>query len=144
MSTQSTCPYCMPRDTFPFGKWIYDLPMSHVYLFHEQSKYGRCILGCKKHVNDISELSDEERNQFFADLNLVCKAVDQCYHPGKINFGSYYDTGRHLHIHIVPKYKEQEEWGTTFTMNPGKIFLRDMDADTMARELVAVIRSLGG
>lgn len=29
-------------------------------------------------------------------------------------------------------------------MNPGKIFLRDMDADTMARELVAVIRSLGG
>ena len=30
----------------------------------------------------------------------------------------YGDTGCHLHMHLVPKYKDQFEWGGTFAMDP--------------------------
>ena len=142
MSENNACPYCKSNQNFPYGRYICDLQMSKVYLFHEQSKYGRCILACKHHVSDITQLSEEERSQYFSDLNTLCIAMNQCFHPGKINFGSYYDTGRHLHIHVVPKYADGDEWGTTFTMNPEKIFLSDMDADSMADNLLNAFNRL--
>ena len=27
----------------------------------------------------------------------------------------------HLHVHVVPKYKDQVEWGDVFAMNPHKV-----------------------
>lgn len=136
------CPYCGDIETFPYGKWICDLPMSRVYLFHEQSKPGRCILGCREHVNDITDLTAEERNAYFADLSTVSQAIQNLYHPGKVNYGSYYDTGHHLHIHIVPKYAGQDEWQDVFTMNPAKVMLKDVDSEKMTADLRAEIARL--
>ena len=37
-----------------------------LYVFKEQSKRGRVILAHKKHVSELIELTDEERNDYFA------------------------------------------------------------------------------
>lgn len=136
------CPYCIGGEAFPYGKPICDLSMSNVYLFHEQSKYGRCILGCKEHVNDVTDLSAKEREAYFSDMAIVSKAIQNLYHPGKVNYGSYYDTGRHLHFHLVPKYEGQDEWQEVFTMNPAKVTLADVDSEKMVAELRAEILRL--
>jgi diadenosine tetraphosphate (Ap4A) HIT family hydrolase len=136
------CPYCAGGQEFPYGTPICQLSMSDVYLFHEQSKPGRCILGCREHVNDITDLTDEERNAFFADLAVVSRAIQNLYHPDKVNYGSYYDTGKHLHIHIVPKYEGEDEWGGVFTMNPGKVIWPPEVCAVKAAELKAEIERL--
>jgi diadenosine tetraphosphate (Ap4A) HIT family hydrolase len=108
-----------------FGIKICELKASKVYLFKEQSHEGRVIVAHKNHVSELVELNEEERNDFFADIDRVAKALHAAFHPDKVNYGAYGDTGRHLHFHLVPKYKDGYEWGTVFAMNPEKIFLEE-------------------
>lgn len=42
----------------------------------------------------------------------------------------------HLHMHLVPKYKDGDEWGGTFQMNPGKIFLTDEEYSELANAII--------
>ena len=108
-----------------FGIKICELPASKVYLFKEQSHKGRVIVAHKDHVSEMVELSDEERNAYFADVNHVAKALHSAFHPQKVNYGAYGDTGHHLHFHLVPKYTDEFEWGSVFAMNPQQKFLTE-------------------
>ena len=122
------CSYCAEGELVAkFGIKICELPASKVYLFKEQSHKGRCIVASKFHVSEMIELSEEERNAYFADVTKVANAIHQAFHPDKINYGAYGDTGHHLHFHLVPKYKDEFEWGSTFAMNPEKTTLSDSE-----------------
>ena len=44
--------------------------------------------------------------------------MHEIFHPDKVNYGAYGDTGHHLHFHLVPKYANEYEWGGVFAMNP--------------------------
>ena len=132
------CGYCMKNELLdPFGIYICDLDASVLVLFKEQSHPGRCIVAYKDHKSEIVDLTDAERDAFFADVNRVAKALHAEFHPDKINYGAYGDTGRHLHFHLVPKYKDQAEWGGVFEMNPGKKFLTEAEYREMIDKIKA-------
>ena len=67
-----------------FGYFCIELESSNVYVFKEQSHPGRVIVAHKKHVSEMVELTDEERNQYFKDINTVAKAIHEVYNPDKI------------------------------------------------------------
>ena len=130
------CAYCMQGDlAAKFAYPVCDMKTGFLYVFKEQSKKGRVILAHHKHVSELIDLTDEERDAFFADVAKVARAVHQVFHPDKVNYGAYGDTGHHLHFHIVPKYKGGEEWGGTFEMNSGRIILTDAEYEEMAEAL---------
>ena len=137
MDERMNCPYCQEGELLAkFGIKICDLPHSKLYLFKEQSHKGRVIVACRDHVREIAELSDEDRNDFMADVVRVSKAVSRAFHPDKMNYGMYSDTLHHLHVHLVPKYKDGFEWGGVFAMNPKAVTLSPEEYD----ELVRMIR----
>ena len=118
------CSYCAEGALLDaFGIKICELPMSKVILFKEQSHKGRVIVACKRHVDDITDLTKEERTQYVEDINRVAEVLHQLFAPDKINFGAYGDTMHHLHFHLVPKYRDGYEWGGVFAMNPGQALL---------------------
>lgn len=122
----NNCAYCMGGDLLDkFGIHVCDLNVSSLVLFKEQSKRGRFIVAYKDHLGEIVDLSDEERNAFMSDVAKAAKAIHAAFSPDKINYGAYGDTGNHLHIHLVPKYKDGDEWGGIFQMNPEKTFLTE-------------------
>lgn len=130
------CSYCAEGALVEkFGIKICELPATKLYLFKEQSHKGRCIVASKFHVSEMTELSEEERNAFFADVNHVAKAIHAAFHPDKINYGAYGDTGHHLHFHLVPKYKDEFEWGGTFAMDPKQLTLSDAEYDAIIKAL---------
>jgi diadenosine tetraphosphate (Ap4A) HIT family hydrolase len=132
------CSYCAEGELVAkFGIKICELPASKVYLFKEQSHKGRCIVASKFHVSEMIELSEEERNAFFADVNKVSNAIHNAFHPDKVNYGAYGDTGHHLHFHLVPKYKDEFEWGGTFAMDPKQTTLSDQEYD----ELIEILKA---
>lgn len=132
------CGYCMRGELLDkFGIFICDLEVSSLILFKEQSKPGRCIVAYKDHVSEIVNISDEERNLFFADVNRAAKAIHAAFHPDKLNYGAYGDTGCHLHFHLVPKYEGQDEWGGVFQMNPDKKYLSDAEYQDMIEKIKA-------
>ena len=132
------CSYCAEGELLDaFGIKIGELPMSKVILFKEQSHRGRVIVACKKHVDDITMLTPEERVQYMEDVNHVAEILHELFHPDKINFGAYGDTMHHLHFHLVPKYKDGFEWGGVFAMNPHEVTLSPEAYD----ELIGMIRA---
>ena len=106
-------------------------------LFKEQSHPGRCIVAYKDHVSEIVDISEEERRLFFEDVAHAAKAIHAAFHPDKLNYGAYGDTGCHLHMHLCPKYKDGFEWGGTFEMNPGKTLLTDAEYQEMIDKIKA-------
>ena len=126
------CAYCMrqekPELLDAFGVYICDLSVSSLILFKEQSHPGRCIVAYKDHVSELVNLSEAERDAFFADVARAAKAIHAAFHPDKVNYGAYGDTGCHLHFHLVPKYREDDfEWGGVFAMNPGRKTLSEAE-----------------
>ena len=122
------CGYCMRGELLEkFGIYICDLRVSSLILFKEQSKPGRVIVAYKDHVSEIVDISEEERNLFFADVTQAAKALHAAFHPKKVNYGAYGDTGCHLHFHLVPKYEGGDEYGGIFQMNPGKVYLTEKE-----------------
>ena len=53
----------------------------------------------------------------------------------KVNYGMYGDTGCHLHMHLVPKYRDGYEWGGVFAMNPGLKTLKEDQYAEMIRKI---------
>ena len=134
----SNCGYCMRGELLAkFGIFICELDVSTLILFKEQSKPGRCIVAYKDHVSEIVNISDEERNAFFADVNRAAKAIHAAFKPNKVNYGAYGDTGCHLHFHLVPKYVGGDEWGGVFQMNPDKVYLTDAEYEEMIEKIKA-------
>ena len=133
------CAYCMNNELVDaFGIEICDLESSQIYLFKEQSHKGRVIVAHKEHISELVDLSDEERDAFFADVAQVAKVLHKLYQPTKINYGAYGDTGKHLHFHLVPKYVDDDfEWGGVFAMNPQLTYLSDEEYAKMIEEIKA-------
>ncbi len=134
----SNCAYCMRGELLDkFGIFICDLQVSSLILFKEQSKPGRVIVAYKDHVSEIIDISEEERNLFMQDVTRAAKALHAAFKPNKVNYGAYGDTGCHLHMHLVPKYEGGDEWGSTFQMNPGKVYLTDAEYAEMIEKIKA-------
>lgn len=138
MTKDPNCGYCARGELLDeFGIYVCDLDVSTLVLFKEQSHRGRCIVAYKDHVSEIVDISEEDRNAFFADVTRVAKAMHKVFHPDKINYGAYGDTGCHLHMHLVPKYKDGYEWGGVFAMNPHEVYLTDAEYSQMIEEIKA-------
>lgn len=137
MKDQS-CGYCMRGELLDaFGICICELSVSTLILFREQSHPGRCIVAYKDHVSELVDISEEDRNAYFADIARAANAIHAAFHPDKINYGAYGDTGCHLHFHLVPKYRDEYEWGGVFAMNPGQVKLTDAAYDEMIAKIKA-------
>jgi len=122
----NNCAYCVGGELLDkFGIKICDLSVSQLILFKEQSHKGRCVVAYKDHVSELVNISEEERTAFINDVVKAANAIHKAFNPDKVNYGAYGDTGCHLHMHLVPKYKDGYEWGGVFEMNPGKTLLSD-------------------
>ena len=127
-SDPKECLYCTNNETLkslmiPIAK----LSVSRAFLFKEQTYRGRCLVAYDGHVNDLNELSDEQRNAIMADVVKVTRAMQKAFNPEKINYGAYSDKLCHLHFHLAPKYVGGPDYGGVFRMNPGEVYLSDTE-----------------
>lgn len=139
-SDPQKCLYCQNNETqHDLMIEIAHLGVSRLFLFKEQTYRGRCVVAYDHHVSDLFELTDDERNAFMADVVRVTKAMDEVFKPEKINYGAYSDKLQHLHFHLVPKYVDGPDYGGTFAMNPGKVYLIDEEYSTMVADIKRAI-----
>lgn len=137
-SDPKDCLYCQNNSTLhDLMIEIAPLSVSRAFLFKEQTYKGRCLVAYNGHVNDLNELSDEERNAFMSDVAKVTRAMQKVFNPVKINYGAYSDKLSHLHFHLAPKYIDGPDYGGTFQMNPGKVYLSDAEYADMIDKIKA-------
>ena len=123
-SDPKQCLYCTNNETLHNLMIEFaTLRVSRAFLFKEQTYHGRCLVAYKDHVNDLNELSDEDRNAFMADVAQVTRAMQKAFNP--------------LHFHLAPKYEGGPDFGGTFQMNPGKVYLSDAEYAEMIEKIKA-------
>ena len=134
----SECLYCQDNETLHrLMIKIGDLEVSQLFLFKEQSYPGRCNVVYKDHGIEFHELSEEQRNAFMRDVAKAAKAIAVLFNPDKVNYGAYADTLSHLHMHIVPKYKNGYGFGGVFEMNPQRVALSDIEYAEIIKKIKA-------
>lgn len=139
-SDPKECLYCTNNETLHNLMIEFaTLRVSRAFLFKEQTYRGRCLVAYNGHVNDLNELSDDERNAFMADVAQVTRAMQKAFNPEKINYGAYSDKLSHLHFHLAPKYVDGPDYGGTFQMNPGKVYLTDAEYQEMIEKIKEVL-----
>ena len=73
LSDPKDCLYCTNNQTLDdLMIEIAPLSVSRLFLFKEQTYYGRCLVAYKEHVHDLNMLSDDERNAFMAECRSYC------------------------------------------------------------------------
>ena len=141
MEKDLNCAYCQRNELVEkFGYFVCDLKVSTIYLFKEQSHKGRLIVAYKDHVSEMVDISKEERDLFMDDVCKASNAIHQAFHPDKVNYGMYGDTGHHLHVHLCPKYKDGYEWGGVFLMNPGLYQASNEELEELKKELLKYLK----
>lgn len=140
-SDPKECLYCTDNETLhKLMIPIAELSVSRVFLFKEQTYHGRCLVAYKDHVNDLNELSDEDRNAFMADVARTTRAMQKVFNPYKINYGAYSDKLSHLHFHLAPKYEGGPDFGGTFRMNPDEVYLTDAEYADMVKKMQKALK----
>ena len=112
-----------------------ELTWSDVYLFRDQKHYGRCVVALKEHKTELFQLSEEQRNGFFAEVSAVARAIAEHTKADKINYAIYGDLVSHFHVHLVPKQKDGLQWGGPFTDTLPKVHLSDEEYKALADAL---------
>ena len=120
---------------------ITPLKVSTLYLFKEQTYRGRCVVAYRNHVNELFELPDTAIALFMQDVANAARAMKTSLGAAKINYGAYSDKLPHLHMHLVPKYPDGPNWGSTFTMMPEpKHFLATEDYTPLIAKIKSGLR----
>ena len=135
-SDPKDCLYCTNNETLHnLMIEICHLRVSRLFLFKEQTYRGRCLVSYDKHVNDLNELNDQQRNDFMADVAQATRAMQRAFNPEKINYGAFSDTLSHLHFHLAPKYVGGPDYPGLFRMNPQEVYLSDEEYAEMIRKI---------
>ncbi len=87
---------------------------STLFILKNQNHLGRIVVALPVHRQEVYELTEDERSNFFADVADAAQACAELFHPDKLNYGIFGDGVPHVHMHIVPKYKDGLQWGHFF------------------------------
>ena len=109
------CRYCICADDISVK--AADPENSVLLLVRDQKYKGRCILALKDHRTEVFMMESDELAAWARDLSRAARVLWETFSPDKINYAAFGDLYPHLHIHLVPKYKDGPEWGGPFTLD---------------------------
>lgn len=114
----NNCKYCgdaasREKIMLPIRK----LDQGVLYLMRDQTLAGRCIYASNRHVKGIQDLTDRESEGFTKSIGLIARALKSVFKPQQINCLILGDLTDHLHMHIVPKYIDGQDWGRVFVID---------------------------
>lgn len=126
--TDNNCKFCGSAQLRPDMVEVGPLPGGTLYLHRDQTHPGRLLMVSARHVRKITDLTPEEYTPLMDSVYRAAQAVTSLYQPDKINYLIFGDTSTHLHIHIVPKYRDGKDWGKVFlTDEPHPVHLTQQE-----------------
>lgn len=102
-----------------YGRFLKEYDVVKVYLYKDQSCKGHLVAVFKESAREMCRLSALERNIFFADVAKAANVLKKCYNPDAICYMDMEDMGDKLVYHIIPKYKEDGNFGVQQTIDYG-------------------------
>lgn len=117
------CPLCIGNEEFSklemkrFKFWRVSLNANQSYL-------GRCMIILNRHLEDYLYIKEKELLELFEISKLISNAIKDTFDAGIFNYTILGNTHRHIHQHIIPRYKtptlfsdiefKDDNWGRNY------------------------------
>jgi diadenosine tetraphosphate (Ap4A) HIT family hydrolase len=125
-----TCPLCLSKNE----NVIYQNELFRVILIDDIPGYVRVITN--KHIKEFSDLSDEEAVSLMLAVKKIEKAILKTLNPDKVNIAMLGNMVPHLHIHIIPRYKNDPWWpNATFCEKVRDFDYPSFDSEKLIQEI---------
>jgi diadenosine tetraphosphate (Ap4A) HIT family hydrolase len=95
------------NDTF-----IVQMKYGQLFLNFNQCFNGRVMYVLNKHYNDVTEIELDEYCFIAKEIIIVSKVIKDIFAPDLINVVSLGNNVQHTHWHIIPRYKDEPNWGS--------------------------------
>jgi diadenosine tetraphosphate (Ap4A) HIT family hydrolase len=89
-----------------FSDLIAETEVSYTRLAHNQTHAGYTAVILKRHVVELYQLPAAERAAFMDDVARASQAVDELFHPVKLDVMMMGHLCPHLHCHVFPQYPD--------------------------------------
>ncbi len=73
-------------------------------LNHNQNLLGKCFLATRRHIEEVSSLTEDEWLELHQQMAAATGALVLAFAPDHFNYGFLQNQDRHVHLHIVPRY----------------------------------------
>lgn len=108
------CNFCEHPEQFEHLK-IKEYELWLVHLSPNQSYLGWCDISLKRHLEDIFEVGKSEAKELTHVVKSLKTAIRQSFDNDIFNYTSLGNSGRHVHLHVVPRYSQAVTFaGRTF------------------------------
>lgn len=136
MKSGMNCPMCadIPLEENKLSFLIKELDQSYVRLPKNQHYRGWVIVFFKRHVSELYELGDDERNEYMKEVSMVAKAVGEVFGAVKLHYLSFGSLCPHLHFHILPRQIEDDPHHA-IKMDEAEKFLKDEEYKEIVEHL---------
>jgi diadenosine tetraphosphate (Ap4A) HIT family hydrolase len=136
MISGEDCPMCkdISLEENPFSYLVSELSASYVRLPKNQDIHGRVLVALKRHANELYELSSEELADFWSNVSVVAKAINDVFAPVKLYYGVFGGQCPHIHCHILPM-REEDEPNAAITMGQTEKYLKNEEYEKIIQKL---------
>lgn len=95
-----------------------------VGLHSNQFYLGRCVVVLKRHVDDLLDVTEEERGELFDITKRLRDTVRELFNVDMFNYAAFGNEVGHTHLHFIPRYQtkrdflgvifEDKNWGKNY------------------------------
>jgi len=105
--------FCKPCNAEPMPSNQLDIAeLEHSYICGERTAqgrlFGKCYVMPKVHVVNFEDMKADDMNGFMKEVQVAGKALKNVTDAVKINYEMHANTGPHLHIHLFPRYLDDD------------------------------------
>jgi len=105
------CVFCTIAKSEKNDSWITDLEHGSVFLNFNQRFYGRLLYIPFNHYASIQEIPIDQYVDYCLELRLLSGAIQNELKADLINLAMLANKVKHVHWHLIPRYKNDERWG---------------------------------
>ncbi|EST89772.1 HIT family protein [Vagococcus lutrae] len=117
---------------------VYEDDVVYAFLDITQTTKGHTLVIPKQHVTDIFEYDETLASELFSRIPKIARAIEQafpeCQGLNIVNNNRElaYQSVFHSHIHLIPRYSKEDDFGLTFNDNSQKYSTEDMTSIAQA------------
>lgn len=114
MKTSKSCPFCQLTSGVNNTVILFENETGFVVLDGFPITQGHSLIIPKQHISSFFEITQQQRQDLFALVDLAKTDLDKQYQPASYNIGindgeAAGQTIPHLHIHLIPRYVEADK-----------------------------------
>ena len=88
----------------PHSVLVTSTTATHVRISRNQAHRGYCLVILRDHITDLADLTPEQLNAFWADVQRAGRAIGAVFEPRKIDYLVMGHRMPHLHCHVFPQH----------------------------------------